>query len=84
MEVDEDEDEKVPGGLKSALEDLQSKNMSLMAQLTLQDGKLKALEEILGNFTARPILEYDEAKLKELVCDTFRANKRGLMRRGAT
>jgi hypothetical protein len=33
---------------------------------------------------SRPILEFDESKLKDLVCNTFRANKRTLMRRGAT
>jgi hypothetical protein len=58
--------------------------MSLNIQLTLQDNKLKALEETLGNFTSRPILDFDVTKLKDLVCDTFRANKRSLMRRGAT
>ena len=33
---------------------------------------------------ALPILEFDAEKFKKLVCDTFKENKRSLMKRGAT
>jgi len=42
------------------------------------------LEETLSKVSSRPILAFDEDKLKTLVCDTFKANKRTLMKRGAT
>jgi len=38
----------------------------------------------LSTVKTRPILTFDEDKLKNLVCDTFKANKRLLMKRGAT
>ena len=55
-----------------------------MSQLTLQDQKLKAFADAMSSVKALPILEFDESKLKTLVCDTFKENKRTLMKRGAT
>jgi hypothetical protein len=45
---------------------------------------VRTLEEALSKVSTRPILAFDEEKLKALVCDTFKANKRSLMKRGAT
>ena len=55
-----------------------------MSQLTLQDQKLKAFAEAMTTMKALPILEFDAEKFKKLVCDTFKENKRSLMKRGAT
>jgi hypothetical protein len=84
VEEDEEEDQKVPGGLKNALDEINAKNLQLMSQITLQDQKLKAFSDAMSSVKALPILEFDENKLKTLVCDTFKENKRTLMKRGAT
>jgi hypothetical protein len=68
---DEEEDQKVPGGLKNALDEINARNISLMSQLTLQDQKLKAFADAMTTVKALPILEFDKEKLKTLVCDTF-------------
>ena len=45
---------------------------------------MKAFADAMNSVKALPILEFDTDKLKTLVCDTFKENKRSLMKRGAT